>query len=169
MFFDESTFKIKNMDFFYAILIVDWRFNMYKVFNSNVLSKNARFIRGLLAGLGCSLILAVLYGAISKILFIEFSAAFIGIGYLIGEAIKKFGRGVKIEFSIMGALLTLLCIVVADLIAIFGFENVINLGLLPQILVRYMRMMLSSNVNSILSVAFRAVGIYVGYQNSRII
>lgn len=142
---------------------------MYKIFNTDVISKNARFFRGLLAGSITSIVLAIIYGLISSKLAIEFSMAFIGIGYLIGSSIKKYGRGVKIEFSILGAVLTALCIIIADLIAFFGFESLFNFSFLSYVFPIYLKMMLSTNINSILSLLFRAIGIYAGYQYSRIV
>ncbi len=142
---------------------------MYKIFNTDVLSKNARFFRGLLAGSIAAIILAIAYGLLSSVLVTEFSLAFIGIGYLIGEAIKKFGRGVKIEFSILGAVLTALCIIFADIIGIYGFKALTNPEIFSIVFIRYVRIIFTTDINSLLSIAFRLAGIYYGYKNSRIV
>lgn len=142
---------------------------MLKVFNTDAISRNSRFFRGFIAGLITAILLAITYGFLSRFIAVEFSMVFIGMGYLIGMAIRHFGRGVKLHFSIMGALLTLFCILLSDFIYFFGFENLTAFSLYPTFLIYYLRLFLRVDVNSILSTAFRIGGIYAGYIYSRII
>jgi len=140
-----------------------------KVFNTDAISKNSRFFRGLIAGFITAVLLAIVYGFLSRFIVVEFSMAFIGMGYLIGMAIQRFGRGVKLQFSILGAVLTLFCILLSDFIYFFGFENLTAFSFYPTFLIHYLRVFLRVDVNSILSTLFRLGGIYAGYIYSRIV
>ncbi len=142
---------------------------MLKVFNTDALSRNSRFFRGFIAGFITAVVLAVLYGFLGRLIAVEFSLVFIGMGYLIGMAIRHFGRGVRLEFSIMGALLTVFCIVLADFIYYFGINNLMIFSFYPQYIVAYLRLFLRTDINALLSLAFRVGGVYAGYVYSRII
>ena len=142
---------------------------MLKVFNTDAISRNSRFLRGLVAGSITALVLAIVYGLLSSIIIVEFSNAFIRIGYCIGMAIQRFGRGVKIEFSIMGAVLTLVSIVLADLIRYFGVSTVLTFSVNTEMILFYLRSILKTDIRPLLSLAFRVGGIYAGYIYSRIV
>lgn len=142
---------------------------MYKIFNTNALTTRSRFLNGLIYGSIVALLLAVLYGLIMPFIMVEFTLFFIFMGYCIGVTICKMGRGVTIEFSILGAILTLLAIVLADMIAFYGISSILNFSSFSMLLMQYTRYMLSTNINSILSLLFRVVGVYAGYKYSRIV
>ncbi|NLC96300.1 MAG: hypothetical protein GX675_01840 [Erysipelotrichaceae bacterium] len=142
---------------------------MYKIFNINSLSSKSRFTRGLIAGSITAIVLAIAYGFLSSLIAVQFSLAFVGIGYLIGNSIKYFGHGVKPEFAIMGAVLTLICIILSDFISFFGFSSIFNFAKYPEYISIYLRVLLRTDINSLLSLAFRAGGVYAGYIYSRIV
>lgn len=139
-----------------------------QIFNSDVLRKNQRFVKGLLWGSLAALGCAIVYGVISSFVRIELSIAFIAIGYVIGEVIKRMGHGVKPEFSVLGAVLTVLCIIIADMISMFGF-GVFFSPLFFMCFRMYLVSLLSLNINSLLRLLFRVAGVLEGYNNARII
>lgn len=142
---------------------------MLQVFNKQALTRNQRFQRAILAGTLTSLCFALVYGIISSNMRIEFSYAFIAMGYGIGWAIRTYGRGVQVKFSVLGAVCALVSFILADLIAIGGFDIFTNFSLFSQVFrIEFMRLS-ALNMNSMLSVLFRALGVYIAYTNSRIV
>ncbi len=142
---------------------------MFKVYNSRTLAKNQRFIKGLLYGGAASLVLAVAYGFLSNLIRIEFSVVYLGIGYAIGMVIQKYGRGVKPEFSVLGAVLAFVCFFLGDMISMFGF-NIFTSFDFFFLSIRYTFMVWTNlSANALLGLAFRVAGIYLAYQNARIV
>ena len=145
---------------------------MFQVFNKRALTRNQRFVRAVLFGALASVGLCVGYGLISSLLSIEFSYAFVGIGYLIGLTIQKMGRGVQIHFSVLAAVLAVLTFVFADLIAWFGFGVFSSFDFLVFGLKAWASMMLdftSGGISGLISLVFRGFGVIAAYQNARIV
>ena len=125
---------------------------MFQVFNKHALTRNQRFMRALLYGTLVSVGLCIAYGLISSLLSIEFSYAFVGIGYLIGLTIQKMGRGVQVKFSVLAAVLAVLTFV-------FGLKTWINL----------MMNFSTGGVSGLISLLFRGFGVIAAYQSARIV
>ena len=75
---------------------------MYRIYNSFKLNSNQRVLNALLYGIPTALGLGIAYGYISRILPITFSIVYVGIGYLIGMVIQKFGRVSKSSSQFLG-------------------------------------------------------------------
>ena len=145
---------------------------MFQVFNERALTRNQRFLRALLYGTLVSVGLCVAYGLISSLLGIEFSYAFVGIGYLIGMTIQKKGRGVQVKFSVLAAVLAVLTFVFADLIAWFGFSVFMSPEYFLFGLKAWASVMLdisSGGISGMLSLLFRGFGVVAAYQSARIV
>ena len=142
---------------------------MLKVFNTHALSSNQRFTRALLVGVPTALGCAMLYGIISSAIRFEFAVVFIGIGWLIGTVIKKYGRGVQPKFSILAAVLAAFSFLLADLISIVGLEILIHPIILIEMMVAVIPSYFQANPNVILGLLCRAVGVYMAYTNARIV
>ena len=125
---------------------------MFQVFNQHALTRNQRFLRALFFGTLASIGLCIAYGLISSLLSIEFSYAFVGIGYLIGMTIQKMGRGVQVKFSVLAAVLAVLTFV-------FGLKTWINL----------MMNFSTGGVSGLISLLFRGFGVIAAYQSARIV
>ena len=139
---------------------------MYRIYNSFKLNSNQRFLNALLYGIPTALGLGIAYGYISRILPITFSIVYVGIGYLIGMVIQKFGRGVQVKFSILGAVLAGIAFVLSDVVRYFG------LGLNPIILyqaVLIITQVYLGSINGLINLLFFAWGIVTAYNKSRII
>lgn len=142
---------------------------MLKVFNTHALSSKQRFTRAILVGIPTALGLAVLYGIIGNAVPFEFSIVFLGIGWLIGIAIQKYGRGVQPKFSILAAVLAAFCFILADLISIVGLSILLHPITLIQLMIGVIPSYLQTNFNVLLGLLFRAGGVYMAYTNARIV
>ncbi|NCC57424.1 MAG: hypothetical protein EOM17_07315 [Synergistales bacterium] len=139
---------------------------MLKVFNSKAITKKQRFIRALFAGLIVSIALAIATAYVSVSLRVQVSIIYLGIGYLIATVIRKQGRGVQLTFSILGASLTFLTILIADMLIVTNFNL---LGQFTNAFLFVIRTWLSTNINGLIGLGFRIAGIYYAYINSRIV
>ena len=139
---------------------------MYRIYNSFKLNSNQRFLNALLYGIPTALGLGIAYGYISRILPITFSIVYVGIGYLIGMVIQKFGRGVQVKFSILGAVLAGIAFVLSDVVRYFGLR--LNPIILYQAVLIITQVYLGS-INGLINLLFFAWGIVTAYNKSRII
>lgn len=135
-----------------------------KVFNTRALSQNQRFTRALLVGIPSALVLGITYGYIVRILPIRFSIIYLGIGWLIGDLIRKYGRGVQKKFSILAALCAIGSFLIADAVTYVGLLFIYW----PQVIVSITLNSLS-NINGMLHLLFIAGGAYFAYEQARII
>lgn len=142
---------------------------MLQIYNKNAVTKHERFIRGCIAGIISSFVLAILYGVISSYLLITFEIFYIAIGYGIGYSIQKFGRGVQLRFSVLGAICAVGCFLLADMIAVGGFNIFTNFSFFITVFRFILTSLFSTNINSLLGLLFRAAGVIAAYQNSRVI
>ena len=145
---------------------------MFQVFNQRALTRNQRFLRAVVYGTLASAGLCIAYGLIASMMHIEFSYAFVGIGYLIGLTIQRMGKGVQIHFSVLAAVLAVLTFVFADLIGWFGFGVFFSLDYLMFGLKTWVSLMLNfttGGVSGLISLVFRGFGVIVAYQNARIV
>jgi hypothetical protein len=139
---------------------------MFRVYNSFALNSKQRFLRACLFGIPTAIGLGIAYGIISRILPIAFSIVYVGIGYLIGYVIQKFGRGVQPKFSYLAAGLAILSFILSDVIRYFGF----NLGydLFGQILAIVSQVYLGS-IYGLINLAFIAWGVIMAFNTARIV
>lgn len=139
---------------------------MFRIYNSFKLNSNQRFFNALLYGIPTALGLGIAYGYISRILPITFSIVYVGIGYLIGMVIQKFGRGVQVKFSILGAVLAALAFILSDVVRYFGLS--LNPIILYQAVIIITQVYLAS-INGLINLLFFAWGIVTAYNKARII
>ncbi len=142
---------------------------MFKVFNTEALSRNQRFQKAVIAGIVATIVLGLGYGILADMLHFEFSVVFLLIGYGIGWAIRTYGRGVQVKFSILGAICAVVCFLLADMIALGGFNIFLNLEYFGMVFQFVLSRLLSVNINSLLALLFRVGGVYAAYISSRIV
>ena len=142
---------------------------MFKVYNKNAITRNERFKNAIIAGIIATVVITVLYGLISGFLNVEFSFVYLAAGYAIGQTIQKYGKGVQPRFSILAAVLAVFCFVIGDMIAWFGFEVLITPALWIPAFKIIFSSYLGTSINALLSLAFRAGGVYLAYCNARVI
>ena len=127
---------------------------MYKIFNSNALNRNQRFLRALILGTVSAVVLGIVYGLFSSTLRIEFSIVYLAIGYANAYVICNYGRGVQTKFSILGAVLTFVSIFIGDMISRYGLGFFGAFSFWPALFMMYLRSMLATNINSLLGLLF---------------
>lgn len=141
-----------------------------EIWNARSLDNNQRFIAAIIAGLIAAIVLGLAYGIIYSLFHIMMSVLYIGIGYGVGQAVRKYGRGVHKRFAWVGAIMTLLAIIIGDFTAIVGFPAIfawiVRPSLWGTVLHSWMVMNLSTNINALLGLMLKGIGIYVGYQQS---
>lgn len=150
---------------------------MFDNFDITPTSRKQRLLYGTIAGLVSAIVLGIGYGAIMHYLRIpvELSIVFVGLGMLIGRAVRKFGRGVQrqIEFSVIAAVCAVICFILADAVSWYGFELFTRyLGFFPEIIGFVIQSWFDfsySAFNSVLGLLFRLGGIYYAYINARVI
>lgn len=146
-----------------------------KIYNAKYLDNNQRFIVAIITGLIAAIILGTLYGLITSFLHIEFSVMFVAVGYGIAATIKHFGRGVHTRFMVVGAIMTFLAIFIGDLVSAISLNGVAvlftsgNIPVIATTFLSYLRSFASLNPLALISLAFRLIGIYVGYTQSVIL
>lgn len=153
----------------YAILLKVRRNTMIQIFNTHALTSQQRFTRAVIAGTIGAIVIAVVYGGLMQFINIESSLLLIAVGYGIAMVVQKAGRGVQQRFSILGAVLCVFAILIADIITYFGFSALLNPTIWPACFTALMQMYLSLEYRSLLSIIFRAAAVAVAYQYSRIV
>lgn len=88
------------------------------------IKKNQNLTMGALAGIVASLIGAAIWAAVTLITEYQIGFMAIGIGFLVGYAIRYFGKGIDSIFSIMGAAFSLLGCVLGNFITIMVIIHV---------------------------------------------
>lgn len=142
---------------------------MIQIFNTHALTSQQRFTRAAIAGTIGAIVIAVVYGGLMQFINIESSLLLIAVGYGIAMVVQKAGRGVQQRFSILGAVLCVFAILIADIITYFGFSALLNPAIWPACFTALMQMYLSLRFSSLLSIIFRAAAVAVAYQYSRIV
>lgn len=142
---------------------------MYKIFNTNAITRKQRFNRALICGIIASIVLGFVYGIISSMIHIEFSIVYLAIGYAIAKVVLEYGKGVQTRFSILAAVLCVISIFIGDIISMFGFEVLFVPQLYGIVLTTYLRHLLSMNISSLLSLLFRVGGVYIAYVYARVV
>lgn len=142
---------------------------MIQIFNTQSLTSQQRFTRAIIAGTVGAIVIAVIYGAFMQFIHIESSLLLIAVGYGIAMVIQKAGRGVQQRFSVLGAVLCVIAILIADMITHFGFDGLFNLAGWPIYFKLLLQMYLGLDIHSLLSIVFRAAAVAVAYQYSRIV
>ncbi len=93
---------------------------MLKIYNKSAITRQQRFsnalVTGLLAAVCC---IAVVYLLFHFVRFFH-EVLYIVAGYLIGNVIYNYGKGVQVQFSVLAAVLTLAVIIICDMVIMGG-------------------------------------------------
>ena len=137
-----------------------------EIWNSRSLDNNQRFLAAIAAGVLAAVGLGIAYGLLYSLLRVTSAILYIFIGWCIGQVIRKVGRGVHNRFGVAGAVCTLLAIMIGDLISVSGFYILVHPSLWGAGITLWLRMFLSTNINSVLGIVLRAFGVYMAYHYS---
>lgn len=139
-----------------------------KVYNTKFLRGNQRLVVAIIAGLVSAVGCAVVYALLVMMLGFSSSLFYIAMAYAISYCVKTFGRGVDQKYCLIGALCTLLSIIVGDMLMILipmGF----NLTLIPAAFIGVLYSFLNISVSGIIDLICIAYALYLAYYNSRIV
>lgn len=140
-----------------------------KVYNKHALTRNQRFAKALLYGIAATIVCIVVYVVIANALPFESSLLYIGFGYAIGYVIKTYGRGVQPRFQILAAVLAILCFLIGDAVVLTDWSILMNPVWLFEVIKFDVSLLIGTGLNGLLGLAFRALGVYFAYTESRIV
>lgn len=138
-----------------------------KIYNTKALTRNQRFQKALLYGIPATLAIAIGLGFLLRIFPLQFEIVFLGVGYAIGYVIRTYGKGVQTRFSVLGAVLCAIAIILADSMAIGGLMGMINPGLWLVVIMNYFSSLTS--LWGVLGIVFRVGAVAAAYEQSRIV
>lgn len=81
------------------------------------------FGAGLGAGVAAALVGAILWAVITVATGYQIGFMAIGVGFLVGLAVRYFGKGVDTSFAVVGAVLSLAGCVFGNVLSIYGFAS----------------------------------------------
>ena len=127
---------------------------MFKIYNKNAITRKQRMqnavICGSIAAVLCMAVMIFVFGMIG----VYVPLLYVARGYVISWAIRKFGHGVQIQFSILAVILTARVIVITDFIIFGSIQNVLALY--------------SGGINALWNIGYRAAALILAFQNARI-
>jgi len=121
----------------------------------------------LMAGLGASLIGALLWATITVVTEYQIGYMAIAVGFMVGYAVRYLGKGLDQIYGIIGAVFALLGCLMGNFFSIVGFAanelglgylealNSIDLGVIPEIM---------GDTFSPIDILFYGIAIYEGYK-----
>lgn len=141
-----------------------------QIYNTDGMDNNKRFVVAILVGIAAAIGLGLIYGVILSFVRIQMQVFYLFIGWAVGALIQKYGRGVGKRFCVVGALCTLLAIIIGDLCSMYGLDGILFVIIHPaswgNAIRLWMQMNLSTNISSIIGLLLRAMGIVFGYRYS---
>lgn len=145
---------------------------MFRDFKFFGTSRSERFVRGLIFGTLAALVIGTAYGALMYYTGfpIEFQFVIMLLGFAVAYVIRYTTHGVQKQFSILAAVLTVLCIIIADMVTAFGF-NIFNYGLffcLRYTISSYFVFQGVGMISAMLRLVFRALAVVYAYHNGRL-
>lgn len=129
---------------------------MLKVFNKPALTRRQRFTKAILSGSLFTLLAIVLNIVLIKVFHLYFVILYLAIGLGVGYVIQHFGKGVQVQFSILAAGLTAVCIIICDLVAYdFNLFSLLS--------------SFTDSYNTLFALGYRIAGVYLAYSNARVV
>jgi hypothetical protein len=126
-------------------------------------------VLGALAGLAAALVGAAIWAAVTVATGYQIGWMAVGVGFLVGIAVRQFGRGSTPAYSIVGAVLALAGCVIGNALAIVGFYANENsepyLAVLTQVDVAGLTSVMVENAG-VMDLLFYAIAVYEGFKLS---
>ena len=124
---------------------------------------------GVVAGLAAAIVGAVIWAVITVVTKFQIGYMAVGVGFLVGFAVRFFGRGITTPFAVAGCLLALVGCLLGNLLSMCGFiateKSVPLLDVLsrlnPELAVR-----LVTATFDLMDLLFYGIALYAGYQYS---
>ncbi len=133
------------------------------------LRSEQNFFGGLLAGLIAAAVGAGVWAAVTVATGYQIGWMAVGVGFLVGLAIRKVGKGLDKSFGVMGAILALLGCGAGNLLAVCGVvarhEGVSFFRILSVLNFQRIGQIMSASFSP-MDVLFYAIAVYEGYKFS---
>lgn len=133
------------------------------------LRDNQNLTFGMLAGAGAAFVGGLLWAVVTAVTGWQIGFMAVGIGFIVGYAIRKFGQGVDMSFGITGGVLSLAGCMLGNLlvvgVAIAEQESMEIMDVLGQIDLE-LAIDLMVETFSLMDILFYGLAIYYGYKNS---
>ncbi len=129
---------------------------MFKAFNKPALTRRQRFTRALIFGSLFTILMTVLNVVLIKVFHLYFVILYLPIGLVIGNVIQYFGKGVQIQFSILAAVFTVVCILVCDMVA-YNFD------------MAYYLSTFTGGYDTLFDIGYRVAAVYFAYSSARVV
>ena len=140
-----------------------------QIYNARFLDSRQKFLLAALAGIVTAIVCGLVYGFIVRMFGFEMSAFHAAIGYAVGYAVRRFGRGVHQRFAILAAVCTVLAIFIGDVSFMMGPGVLLRPMYWGEALRAFMYNSFSTSLHSLLGLLFRGYGVYAAYQTGRIL
>ena len=135
----------------------------------NLLRSQENLPAGLIAGLLAAVVGAIVWALISVSTGFQIGYMAIGMGFLVGYAIRKFGKGITPIFGVVGALLALVGCILGDYLSIIGFiASEAGMGYMDTLTSIPIDIMISALGENLLSMSalFYGIALFEGYKLS---
>ena len=123
----------------------------------------------MLAGLAAAALGAGIWAAVTVVSGYQIGWMAVGIGFLVGYAVRAVGKGIDPVFSIAGAALSLLGCAIGNLLAVCGFvaqqEGMAFLEVLARLDVQLASQLMVASFNP-MDLLFYAIAVYEGFKLS---
>ncbi len=127
---------------------------MLKIYNRNAITRGQRMNNAILFGTAAAIVCCIILWVVSNIIGVYMPVLFIPAAYLISWLIRRYGRGVQLQFSLLAVGLTALVIIITDL---FTFHNLQTILLL-----------FTNGTSGLWNIGYRAVALILAFQNARV-
>lgn len=128
-----------------------------------------KLFAGLAAGLGAAIIGAVIWAIVTVLTEHQYGLMAIGVGFLVGYAVRTFGKGIDAIFGMTGGAIALLGCVVGNfltvLIVVSRQEGIPFLDLLTRVTPGIIAAVLKETFQA-MDLLFYAIAVYFGYKYS---
>ncbi len=130
---------------------------------------NQNLLSGSLAGVAAAVLGAGLWGVITAVTKYQIGWMAVGVGFLVGMAVRTFGKGIDKSFGIAGAAISVLGCMAGNLLAIcimisqqqqVPFSQILS-GLTPEVATRLMKATFNP-----MDLLFYGLAVYAGYRFS---
>ena len=133
-----------------------------KIYNTRALTRNQRFMNAVIAGSIATVLSGIVLGYVLRFVPIAFDIFYLAVGYAIGYAIRTYGRGVQPRFSVLGAVMTFIALVIADSVRFVGLLGVVNPAVWIMVINYYFTSL--SSISGIINIIFRVCAVVLGYE-----
>lgn len=125
-------------------------------------------VLGIIGGVVAAIVSAILWAVITAVTHAQIGFIAVGVGFLVGMAVRLFGRGSDPIFGMVGAVLSLAAILVGNLLAAAIFvSNDLKIPLaevLPILLKPGVAGQVLSDGFSVIDLVFYGIALYEGYR-----